>query len=193
MMRFTATLIAVAALCGSVVATDNRENVCLGLIQTHCSGQASPSIMNTCVERGILTCSMPPHCLQPSETGMCRAAFPRFFYNAGSGSCEEFIYGGCGGNTNNFETKKECHDACSGMRFCGGNTGATCPENYHCAEQPGETGMCVLVPQEKRAAARQGGGPQQHGHTMADKKKLKKKHPEHPAKPVKALRKQKNP
>ncbi|XP_009469746.1 PREDICTED: eppin [Nipponia nippon] len=27
--------------------------------------------------------------------------------------CEEFIYGGCGGNRNNFETEGECFQACS--------------------------------------------------------------------------------
>uniref|UniRef100_A0A8C7WV87 BPTI/Kunitz inhibitor domain-containing protein n=1 Tax=Oryzias sinensis TaxID=183150 RepID=A0A8C7WV87_9TELE len=53
----------------------------------------------------VLTPSFPAaRCLQPVRTGSCRAAFPRFFYNASSGSCSSFIYGGCDGNDNNFES-----------------------------------------------------------------------------------------
>ncbi len=51
-------------------------------------------------------------CSQPAETGPCRAAYPRFFFNAESGECEQFIYGGCDGNDNNFETADECERAC---------------------------------------------------------------------------------
>uniref|UniRef100_A0A3P9H6C1 BPTI/Kunitz inhibitor domain-containing protein n=1 Tax=Oryzias latipes TaxID=8090 RepID=A0A3P9H6C1_ORYLA len=58
-------------------------------------------------------------CLQPVRTGSCRAAFPRFFYNASSGSCSSFIYGGCDGNDNNFESQSECEDACSRVPVSG--------------------------------------------------------------------------
>uniref|UniRef100_A0A8C3Y0F2 BPTI/Kunitz inhibitor domain-containing protein n=1 Tax=Catharus ustulatus TaxID=91951 RepID=A0A8C3Y0F2_CATUS len=44
-------------------------------------------------------------CYLPSVCGNCKALFRRFFFNASSQQCEEFIYGGCGGNRNNFETK----------------------------------------------------------------------------------------
>uniref|UniRef100_A0A8C4P5Q1 BPTI/Kunitz inhibitor domain-containing protein n=1 Tax=Dromaius novaehollandiae TaxID=8790 RepID=A0A8C4P5Q1_DRONO len=61
--------------------------------------------------------SAPPRsadfCYLPSVCGNCKALFVRFFYNASSRRCEEFIYGGCGGNRNNFETEGECSQACS--------------------------------------------------------------------------------
>uniref|UniRef100_A0A8C4XZH5 BPTI/Kunitz inhibitor domain-containing protein n=1 Tax=Gopherus evgoodei TaxID=1825980 RepID=A0A8C4XZH5_9SAUR len=61
--------------------------------------------------------SQPPLCSAdlchlPSVCGSCKARFPRFFYNWSSQACEEFVYGGCGGNKNNFETKEECLQAC---------------------------------------------------------------------------------
>jgi len=49
-------------------------------------------------------------CNLPSDTGICRGYFPRFFYNMMSKQCETFIYGGCGGNANNFRTKIECEN-----------------------------------------------------------------------------------
>ncbi|OXB57602.1 hypothetical protein ASZ78_010564 [Callipepla squamata] len=52
-------------------------------------------------------------CYLPSVCGNCKALFIRFFYNVSSQQCEEFIYGGCGGNRNNFETMRECSQACS--------------------------------------------------------------------------------
>lgn len=52
-------------------------------------------------------------CYLPSVCGSCKALFRRFFFNASSQQCEEFIYGGCGGNRNNFETEGECFRACS--------------------------------------------------------------------------------
>uniref|UniRef100_A0A8B9P2I1 BPTI/Kunitz inhibitor domain-containing protein n=1 Tax=Apteryx owenii TaxID=8824 RepID=A0A8B9P2I1_APTOW len=55
----------------------------------------------------------PDFCYLPSVCGNCKALFVRFFYNVSSQQCEEFIYGGCGGNRNNFETKGECFQACS--------------------------------------------------------------------------------
>ena len=52
-------------------------------------------------------CSLPP------VTGLCLAYFRRYFYNKMSEQCEQFVYGGCGGNDNNFETVEECEARCS--------------------------------------------------------------------------------
>eukprot|EP01083_Nonionella_stella_P176128 615475_1 len=51
-------------------------------------------------------------CSLPSETGLCKAAFPRFYYNSETERCESFTWGGCGGNANNFVTLPECIVAC---------------------------------------------------------------------------------
>ncbi|KAF2343835.1 Pancreatic trypsin inhibitor Kunitz domain, partial [Trinorchestia longiramus] len=51
-------------------------------------------------------------CSQPLTKGMCRASFRRFFHNSSSGRCEEFDYGGCQGNDNNFATMQECQQRC---------------------------------------------------------------------------------
>ncbi|GEM_PF-6159228 len=51
-------------------------------------------------------------CALPAEAGMCMAAFQRFYFNYDTGQCESFLYGGCGGNANNFETLEACEAAC---------------------------------------------------------------------------------
>ncbi|XP_054082505.1 actinia tenebrosa protease inhibitors [Zeugodacus cucurbitae] len=51
-------------------------------------------------------------CYQPREVGRCFGLFRRYAYNADSRRCEEFVYGGCGGNRNNFESKEACESTC---------------------------------------------------------------------------------
>ncbi|XP_066915387.1 uncharacterized protein [Clytia hemisphaerica] len=61
-----------------------------------------------------------PHredCLLPLAVGMCKAAFERFYYDAKSGRCLKFTYGGCGGNANNFPSEKECFEKCKGVKI----------------------------------------------------------------------------
>nr|C0HLB2.1 RecName: Full=Kunitz-type serine protease inhibitor PPTI; AltName: Full=Pseudocerastes persicus trypsin inhibitor; Short=PPTI [Pseudocerastes persicus] len=58
----------------------------------------------------------PKFCYLPDDPGVCKAHIPRFYYNPASNKCKEFIYGGCGGNANNFETRAECRHTCVASR-----------------------------------------------------------------------------
>jgi len=51
-------------------------------------------------------------CKERRLVGRCRAAIPRYFYNFESQECEPFIFGGCGGNKNNFVTLERCKETC---------------------------------------------------------------------------------
>ena len=55
----------------------------------------------------------PALCLEPKVTGGCNAVMTRYFYNAQTGLCEPFVYGGCEGNGNNFEKLEDCMKTCS--------------------------------------------------------------------------------
>nr|CDS30845.1 Papilin [Hymenolepis microstoma] len=51
-------------------------------------------------------------CKLPLETGPCRGSYIKWGMNSRSGQCESFVYGGCGGNANNFDTEEECELFC---------------------------------------------------------------------------------
>lgn len=55
---------------------------------------------------------IPARCMEPPSVGPCKAAFPRWYYNKSKKKCQEFLYGGCDGNANNFNTKAACKDLC---------------------------------------------------------------------------------
>jgi len=52
-------------------------------------------------------------CSLPQVRGNCLAYFPRYSFNSATGACEFFIYGGCQGNANRFETLEECDERCA--------------------------------------------------------------------------------
>ncbi|NXU61169.1 SPIT1 inhibitor, partial [Horornis vulcanius] len=56
------------------------------------------------------------HCLTSKKVGWCRGSFPRWFYNPSLQQCEEFIFGGCKPNKNNYLRKEECELACKNVR-----------------------------------------------------------------------------
>jgi len=60
----------------------------------------------------IVGCTRPAECELPFETGPCRAMFLSFYFNSSTNRCEEFVYGGCGGNENRFKTEEECLARC---------------------------------------------------------------------------------
>ena len=55
----------------------------------------------------------PSLCSLPPKAGPCDAYFPRYFFDPKSERCSLFIYGGCDGNDNNFETAEACARACN--------------------------------------------------------------------------------
>ncbi|KAM6917119.1 kunitz-type protease inhibitor 1a isoform 1-T1 [Lycodopsis pacificus] len=75
------------------------------------------------------------HCMAPKKVGWCRGAYPRWHYNAASEQCEEFTFGGCNENLNNYITKDECINACSGL------------------EKGGKSGRGLLIPQGEKCGA----------------------------------------
>jgi len=61
-------------------------------------------------------------CRLPIDSGPCDAAARRYGFEPLTGLCVPFIYGGCLGNANNFESAEDCYRGCteplSGPAFC---------------------------------------------------------------------------
>ncbi|XP_026742209.1 trypsin inhibitor-like [Trichoplusia ni] len=51
-------------------------------------------------------------CEQPIEKGRCHGHFPKYGYDQEKKECVEFVFSGCGGNTNRFHTKRHCEISC---------------------------------------------------------------------------------
>lgn len=73
------------------------------------------------------------HCMAPKKIGPCRGAFPRWHYNAASEECEEFMFGGCRENLNNYLTKDECTNACYGTEKKGTSRGLPVAPGEKCS------------------------------------------------------------
>ncbi|XP_051992203.1 tissue factor pathway inhibitor 2-like [Xyrauchen texanus] len=56
---------------------------------------------------------IPKNCRFQKDVGPCRASFKNYYFNMTSMRCEQFIYGGCQGNANNFENNQRCMQFCS--------------------------------------------------------------------------------
>ncbi|XP_064209243.1 amyloid beta precursor like protein 2-like [Anguilla rostrata] len=51
-------------------------------------------------------------CSLEAETGPCRASMPRWHFDGRQGRCVRFVYGGCAGNRNNFDSEEYCMAVC---------------------------------------------------------------------------------
>ena len=73
-------------------------------------------ISSTCTSSGAISCTRracPDICSLPAQVGPCDALFYRYHYNTSTRICERFVYGGCQGNQNNFQTAGDCYRRCN--------------------------------------------------------------------------------
>lgn len=88
-----------------------KEAECRG--KKELNQQRQCSVRQDCVfdfETAQTICTLEP------DAGSCRGAYKRFYYDAARQSCQEFEYGGCRGNQNNFLTSEICMSSCSLIR-----------------------------------------------------------------------------
>lgn len=62
---------------------------------------------------GCQSTPLPDACYQKPESGHCRAAFTRYYFDQDRQQCRPFIWGGCDG-TVPFDTEQACQQACEG-------------------------------------------------------------------------------
>ncbi|KAH6931070.1 hypothetical protein HPB50_022047 [Hyalomma asiaticum] len=74
---------------------------------------AAPASQEWRLRYAALTTRDPESCRLEPERGLCYAAFTLYYFDAAAGTCEEFLYGGCGGNANRFGSLEECLATCA--------------------------------------------------------------------------------
>lgn len=65
---------------------------------------------------GCASKPLPDACYQPPESGQCRAAIERYYFDAGLNRCKAFIWGGCGGQVP-FDTLEACTSTCGEIAY----------------------------------------------------------------------------
>ncbi|RWS27622.1 papilin-like protein, partial [Leptotrombidium deliense] len=55
-------------------------------------------------------------CREQVDSGSCTESHPRWFYDSHNAVCLPFVYGGCGGNKNNFKARETCEAFCSSVK-----------------------------------------------------------------------------
>lgn len=89
---------------------DRRDGVCRQFVYTGCGGNRNNFDRREDCEQ---TCSnVQDPCELPKTVGPCRAIQRVFYYNSREDQCEEFLYGGCQGNSNRFPDQQECERRC---------------------------------------------------------------------------------
>ncbi|NND77838.1 MAG: proteinase inhibitor I4 serpin [Flavobacteriales bacterium] len=54
-------------------------------------------------------CNVEGDCALIPDPGPCEAAFPKYYFDQDSGTCKEFLWGGCDGVVP-FDTLEECRE-----------------------------------------------------------------------------------
>ncbi len=93
---------------------------------------------NAICQAGVCVLVEGDPCALPADPGPCEAAIQRFFFDTATGQCEPFIYGGCQGNANNFETLQACQATCGGQ-MC---PDPTDPAVHYVSQDPG---VCARI------------------------------------------------
>ncbi|RLU15132.1 hypothetical protein DMN91_013019 [Ooceraea biroi] len=130
---------------GSITAYyyDVEHQMCQAFIYGGCGGNANRFQTEEQCERLCGRFHGQDMCNLPMDSGPCRGAFRKYYYEPSSRACREFIYGGCDGNANRFSTVSECESICVHQEEplpAGNDTSAS---NLSICKEPVDSGSCT--------------------------------------------------
>ncbi|XP_067680592.1 papilin-like isoform X6 [Haliotis asinina] len=105
--------------------------------------------LGRCRDAGKTTSVEVNKCQQPRVKGSCFAELTRWYFDTYSQRCLAFLYGGCGGNDNNFMSERDCQKHCGGSVATPATTAA--PPTTTTTENPGvkpEKSSMLMVGQD---------------------------------------------
>ncbi|MDF2697683.1 MAG: hypothetical protein K0S65_6066 [Labilithrix sp.] len=106
------------------------------------TGTGTGSGSNGSNSSGASTDAGGDRCSLPKVVGPCDAAMLVYWFNAATEKCEPFLYGGCEGNANRFDSAEACVTACAPGAAVDPCKAITCDEGKQCVYQ-GATPVCA--------------------------------------------------
>ncbi|XP_073686177.1 BPTI/Kunitz domain-containing protein [Garra rufa] len=88
---------------------------------------------------GVFAQSMGSQCSEPKDAGKGKAKILKYFYDPESEACVPFFYNGEGGNSNQFDTDRDCVKACSPK------AAELYPDNDAVCSLPKDEGDCLAT------------------------------------------------
>jgi len=73
--------------------------------------------------------------------GPCEGSFPQFYFDSITRQCESFVYGGCQGNPNRFDSLDQCQQRCQSSQTINEIASGQVPDPYQSRDP---RGMCVV-------------------------------------------------
>lgn len=91
----------------------NRNNYqSLEECSTRCERPREPPVSSTTETTISVGHFHSEFCFKAFDSGPCQHNQIRWYYDRRDGGCKEFIYGGCNGNENRFESQQQCETNC---------------------------------------------------------------------------------
>ncbi|CAL1675129.1 unnamed protein product [Lasius platythorax] len=122
---------------------DAQHQMCQAFIYGGCGGNANKFQTEEQCERLCGKFHGQDMCNLPMDSGPCRGAFRKYYYEPGLRACREFNYGGCDGNANRFSTISECESICVHHEEPLPPGNDTSVSNLSICKEPVDTGSCT--------------------------------------------------
>ncbi|TKR89372.1 hypothetical protein L596_013486 [Steinernema carpocapsae] len=90
-----------------------EDGECIGFLYTGCDANANHFTSEEECERACGPFRDLAVCKMPKSAGNCKRPTTKWWYNAETRECTNFMWTGCGGNGNRFSTKAECEHLCA--------------------------------------------------------------------------------
>ncbi|KAJ8962657.1 hypothetical protein NQ318_001051, partial [Aromia moschata] len=91
---------------------DTIQGICSEFWYTGCGGNGNRFKSKDVCEKTCVNPTGPNICHLPIVLGNCARFDIKWFYDKKKNECNKYMYSGCGGNSNRFDTKMECLQLC---------------------------------------------------------------------------------
>uniref|UniRef100_A0A6P7FMS6 Inter-alpha-trypsin inhibitor heavy chain H3-like n=1 Tax=Diabrotica virgifera virgifera TaxID=50390 RepID=A0A6P7FMS6_DIAVI len=91
---------------------DQSIGLCRKFWFTGCGGNDNRFKTKALCENFCVRSKHEAMCFAPPDRGTCSNLNQAWFYDPRSAICQPFVYSGCGGNENRFDSKDDCENAC---------------------------------------------------------------------------------